>query len=459
MSTLHTRSVTGSTRQTARDPRSRPTSVYAWSVKRPFVVSILEHAVALHCHSLLPDMDAEVAGLRCASPGCCNARQLEVYHKIAAYAEQVRRWKFMVNTPGSIAVGIAKVGSNFEERVRNSIRTTVTNVSILWLNMYTQGLVAKAPVRILAPLYGGPAQPIDDIVNALPPDVLTVVIAQVIKTKMNAGEPVGNICRLRRTCIAFATHPLFEPFMPRIVLRRNHALHGTSDPSAFPHRPCGATPSDLATVCTRRQLSVNLQLSLPGDPASERLLAVEGGPAHGGVDLAFSLQATHRDDSTHDVTDRLMQKRSLSRRALNNSFRLDGTGLRACVRFQFGLLSSTVDRELRDRCSRQLSTLASAASDKRQPVLGEVATVARVMRLERGETVTDMKRIRKRDRKALASPFASPFARHDHGPCPPQACSDEPLSSFRFVVVPLNPHATSMPFLRWVSEPFTSGVT
>ena len=460
MSTLHTRSATGSSRQTALDPRSLITTVCARPSAWPHVVSLTEHAAALRCSALLPDMDAEVAGLRCASPGCCDAPHRAMYARIVTYAEHVRRWKMMVATPESITIGTAKVGPDFEVRVRRSIQTTVANVSILWRTMYTESLFVKAPVRILAPMGGGPPLQVDDFVNGLAPDVLSVVLALVIRQTMEAGEPVGNICRLRRTCTAFATHHLFEPFTPRIVPHSPTRTPGASGYSAFPHRPSGTNPATPATVCARRELAVDLRLSLPGAPAAERLFAVEGGPLHGGVGLTLRLEATHPDGSTHDITDRLLQKRALSCRARESGFRLEGASPRACTRFNFGLLSSTIDGELRSRYSEPLATPASFPRDLSQLGLGEIATAARTTHLERGESVTGVKRIRKRGEKTSFAPVPHvPPAMRGCGvraPRPSPKRPRGPLSTFRFVAVPTLRRGGTMPFLRWESEPFVS---
>jgi len=177
--------------------------------------------------------------------------------------------------------------------------------------------------------------------------------------------------------------------------------------------------------------------------------------------LTLSLQATHPDGSVHDVTDCLLQRQTASRRAREHTFRLEGDDLRACTRFQFGLLSSTIDKELCARGSEPAAArLASPPASPRQRVLGEIATAARRMYLERGQSLTNLKRIRKRDRKRVADRAAAPPPARQRGVCaprpPPPRRPSGPLSTFRFVVTPSHRSDAPMPFLQWESEPFVS---
>ena len=301
--------------RTAHNPRSRITTVYAWRSERPHTVSILEHADALRCASLLPDMAPDLAGLRCTSPACCDARCRAMYIKVAAYAEHVRRWKSMVSTKETIATGVSKTGSDFEARVLWNVQTVVSSASLLWQTMCAEDRFARPQIRELAPLDGGPPRPVADVLTALGPDVLAIVLSYVLRKKMEAGEPVGNICALRMACTSFATHPIFEPFKPRLIRSTSTCV---PDRAFFPHRPRGSGP---AAVYAHRVLLLAIRLSLPGDPTSKRLLALDDGPLRKDVPLRLSLMVTHPDDSVHDVTARFVQKRTLTRRALAKEFR------------------------------------------------------------------------------------------------------------------------------------------
>lgn len=449
---------------TFKNPVVLPTTVYATKSRRPMVVNLTTHAGSLQCGSLLPELPEAVAGLWCASPSCCDASTRETYNKIRHIANRVRQWKMMVETEETISLGRRKIGPHFEDEVRRRLRLSVDAASLLWQTMYTEGQTVRPTLYELAPLGGGDPQPIDDLVTALSVDVLTMVLGHVIRYKISAGEPVGNVCSLRRTCTAFATNPIFEPFTPRLVAVESD----TNNQSAFPHRPCTSkgrgVDSALATVCARRELSINLRISIPGDPRSERLLFREGGPFYTGVDLFLRLQVTHPDGSVHDLTDRFMEKRTLSHSMLRRDFRLEGLLMRARTSFQFKLLSSVVDGEL-----RRLYTPPKASSSTLSPSVTNVSrpprcsrvvtTVARTLLLERGETRALSRRPPKRSRSPLEVVVVeAPTAPIEPmEPKAPKESSPRPsLGVFRFSV---HPHKTSdhrMLHLHWESENFVS---
>lgn len=383
-----------------------------------------------------------------------------MYVRIAAYAEEVCRWKIMVATPESIAIGVGKAGPLFEKRVRERIRAVAERASFLWRTMYTENLFVKRPVHILAPANGGPSQQVPDFVNGLEPDVLAVVLSLVIQQKMEDGEPIGNICRLRRTCVAFAAHPLFEPFVPRLVLRTAAWLqaHQNGMPgcakAAFPHTPRGTQP---ATICARRELGLAFGIEIPGDPRSAALLIHgQGAPMSRGLELSLRVQVVHPDGSAHDVTDRFLQKRTLSPGANRGRFHVDAVGALASTRFQFGLLSSTFDGELRHCYAQQMAVQKEHESELSVgPHSKEVESAIRALYLQRGESLASVRRIRKRNRSIIAPPSI----RRRRATPPAARLPTTPRTTFQFVIQSCNTTDQHMPTLRWESEPFRSNAT
>ena len=346
-----------------------------------------------------------------------------------------------------MAVSVAKARPNFEARVRTALQKVVVCASELWRDIHSVGLLAKLPIRILAPLNGGPPKEVADLLNALVPDIMSMVLAYVINQKMNDGEPVGNICRLRRTCTAFATHPLFQPFVPRLVLAHSPPKHADR---GFPHRTTVSAAPDLVYV--RRTLALCLRFSLPGDPASETLFGRKHIFYSKRIALKLSLMTTYPDGSVHDVTDRFFQRRELLR--CDEGFCLNWANLQACTFFRFGLLSSTINAEIRPRyavaTTKDETVIDSSAACVHMPP-EEGATCMRAICIERGESVATMKRINKR---RLADNAPLPPARRAVAPSPQTTSS----STFHFVVTSERQMTAEgwLPSLRWTSERFVS---
>lgn len=441
--------------------RSSLTTVCAWRSARPFVVTLLEHAEGLRCAALLPECPEEVSRLECCSPNCCDASQRATYYQLICLAEKVRRWKMMLETEAAVAMGIAKAGPDFVMRVRRSIRVSVEAASELWKSMYAVSLLARPTPYELAPPSGGAPRPVDDIMTALPPDVLALVLACACQQRLEAREPVGNICALRRTCVAFAKSPVFEPFSPRLVVCPPLLGVPTRPSPSFPHWPRADDGSVPAMVCTDRELRINLRVSLPGDPASERLLCREGGPFHGGVDLTLRLQTTHPDGSVHDITERLAQRSQVSNQARKQRFCVEGCSPGAQTSLRFGLLSSTIGRELFRRHTRPREAPPPAASPSTnahayvQPRSMETETASRALRLERGELLSSAKRVRTR-RSGREAPPAPLTTTPPPPPPPPTTGARAPMAHFHLDVRPSDASDRKTHHLHWTSEGFGS---